>query len=97
MRIVTRYDPAPIPDRQFDWAAVNADNYDADPESGSIVGMGPTEAEAIADLEEQLEPELICAHCRKPWGQHAAHGEWCLLDQTSGPIFSRTHRFEAFA
>jgi hypothetical protein len=44
-KIVTRYDPKPIPDRRFDWTAVT-DNYDL----GSPIGYGRTEAEAIADL-----------------------------------------------
>lgn len=49
-KIVTRYDPPPIPLRQFDWSAVT-DNYDL----GSPIGRGHTEAEAIADLKMQLE------------------------------------------
>jgi hypothetical protein len=44
------YDPKPIPDRQFDWTAV-----DADYEPGDPIGFGETEAEALADLAEQLE------------------------------------------
>ncbi|SRR6267143_450080 len=44
-KIITRYDPKPIPNRQFDWTAVT-DNYDL----GSPIGYGRTEAEAIADL-----------------------------------------------
>lgn len=48
-RIVTKYDPPPIPDRQFDWSAVE-DSYDL----GSPIGYGRTEEDAIADLKEQL-------------------------------------------
>jgi len=49
-QIVTRFDPKPIPDRQFDWTAVMAD-YDL----GHPVGYGLTEAEAIDDLIIQIE------------------------------------------
>lgn len=52
MKIVTKYDPPPIPVRQMDWTAVSSD-YDA----GDPIGYGATEAEAIADLQERLEME----------------------------------------
>lgn len=51
MNIRTYYAPPPIPYRQFDWQAVDYDTLDED----SIVGFGRTEAEAIADLKEQME------------------------------------------
>jgi hypothetical protein len=41
----------PIPDRRFDWSAVDGENYDL----GSPIGWGATESEAIADLLEQME------------------------------------------
>jgi hypothetical protein len=44
------YDPKPIPDRQFDWTAV-----DSDYEPGDPIGYGETEAEALADLAEQYK------------------------------------------
>lgn len=49
-RIVTVYDPKPIPPRQFDWSATH-DGY----EPGDPIGFGRTEAEAIADLEREIE------------------------------------------
>jgi hypothetical protein len=49
-RVVTRFDPKPIPDRQFDWTAVMAD-YDL----GHSIGYGRTEAEAINDLILEIE------------------------------------------
>lgn len=52
MRIVTDYWPKPIPDRRFDWTAVDDETYDGPP---GPVGVGSTEAEAIADLKEKLE------------------------------------------
>lgn len=53
MNIRTVYDPPPIPIRDFDWRAIDADTYDyTEP-----VGWGRTEAEAIADLLEQLEDD----------------------------------------
>jgi hypothetical protein len=61
MKLITHYDPKPIPDRRFDWSCYD-DNYDADWQgeetgwvSDSIVGYGPTEAAAIASYNEQLE------------------------------------------
>lgn len=53
MKIVTSYDYSPIPDRRFDWSAVN-DNY----EPGCPIGYGRTEQEAIADLFDQYDPPL---------------------------------------
>lgn len=52
MKVVTRYDPKPIPIRSFDWSAVDDDTYDGPP---CPVGYGRTEAEAVADLLDQLE------------------------------------------
>jgi len=49
--IITRYDPPPIPNRNYDWTAVT-DNYDG---PGSPIGHGRTKAEAIADLEIEIE------------------------------------------
>jgi hypothetical protein len=48
--IRTRYDPPPIPSRNFDWSALDDDTY----EPGSPIGYGATEAAAIADLKEQM-------------------------------------------
>lgn len=50
MKIITYYDPPPIPIRAFDWRAVD-DDY----EPGRPMGFGRTEAEACADLEEQMQ------------------------------------------
>lgn len=52
MKIVAHYDPPPIPDRRFDWSAVDDDTYDG---PGCPVGFGRTEAEARADLLERIE------------------------------------------
>ena len=53
MRIRTESVFPPIPLRTMDWIAVDDDTYDYD----SPVGRGATEAEAIADLMEQMEEE----------------------------------------
>jgi len=62
MQIQTHYDPKPFPSRAFDWSAIDADTYDitgtdedGSPYSNHPVGYGPTEAEAIADLQSQME------------------------------------------
>lgn len=46
MKIITRYSPAPIPIRHYDWSAFREDSEDED----CIVGYGETEQEAIQDL-----------------------------------------------
>lgn len=51
MNISTEYIYPPIPDRRWDWSAVDDDTY----EGGAPIGYGPTEEAAIADLMEQLE------------------------------------------
>ncbi len=50
MNIKTHYDYPPIPNRLFDWSAID----DVSPDSRSPVGHGATEEEAIADLKEQI-------------------------------------------
>jgi hypothetical protein len=50
--IATYYDPPPIPQRNFDWAAVDTSTYGGDPEDP--VGFGKTKEEAIQDLLEQI-------------------------------------------
>lgn len=63
MKIATSFDYPPIPIRTLDWSAIDSDTYDAsyegEDETGhhwksSPIGHGSTEAEAIADLLEQL-------------------------------------------
>lgn len=56
MKIVTHYDPPPIPMRNADWTAIEDNTYDG---PGSIIGYGATEEEAIADLRDRwLEREM---------------------------------------
>lgn len=63
VKIVTAYDPPPIPMRNCDWSAVT-DNY----EPGHPIGWGRTEAEATSDLLER-----ICCHCGGKLDQY----DWC--------------------
>lgn len=67
MKIATRYQPPPIPQRDFDWYALDSDTYDGAPDAGaaSTMGWGRTEQEAIDDLLEQFEEG-------RPWQQKAA-------------------------
>jgi hypothetical protein len=51
MNVRTEFVYPPIPDRRFDWSAVDDDTYDG---PGSPIGTGPTEEAAIADLMEQM-------------------------------------------
>lgn len=55
--IKVRYDPPPIPDRQYDWHAI-LDDYDGAPDAGhQPVGHGPTMEDAVLDLLERLEDD----------------------------------------
>ncbi len=51
-KIITKFVYPPIPQRQFDWAAV-FDGY----EPGAHVGYGHTEQDAIDDLKQQWEDD----------------------------------------
>lgn len=44
-----RYDPPPVPGRQFDWHATEKGYEPGDP-----VGYGATEQDAITDLQDQV-------------------------------------------
>jgi hypothetical protein len=55
MNIRTEYVYPPIPDRRWDWSAVDDDTYDGAEDSHCPIGRGATEDEAIADLLEQIE------------------------------------------
>jgi hypothetical protein len=52
MKIKTNFDYPPVPDRRFDWSAIDDDTYDG---PGSPVGYGETEVAAIDDLLAQLQ------------------------------------------
>lgn len=53
-KIVTSFDPKPIPRRDFDWCAVT-DDYDGAQDSRCPIGYGRTEDAAIADLISLLD------------------------------------------
>lgn len=56
-KIITAYVFPPIPYRGNDWCAYS-DDYDGAPDAGpQMVGWGATEAEAVADLKQQIEEE----------------------------------------
>lgn len=52
IRIKTNFEYPPIPDRRFDWSAIDDETYDGE---GCPIGRGPTEQDAINDLLEQIE------------------------------------------
>jgi hypothetical protein len=52
LTIRTDYVYPPIPDRRFDWSAIDDSTYDGE---GSPIGYGRTEAEAIQDLFDEIE------------------------------------------
>lgn len=55
LRIITKHVFPPIPDRRFDWSAIDDATYDG---PGCKIGIGPSEAEAVADLIRQLEIDI---------------------------------------
>jgi len=55
MKISTDYWAKPTPERRFDWCAVDDETYDGE---GCPIGWGASEAEAIADLKEQVADDL---------------------------------------
>jgi hypothetical protein len=57
MQIRTEFVCPPIPDRNFDWSAIDESTYDGAEDSSNRdhVGYGRTEADAIADLMAILE------------------------------------------
>ena len=50
MKIVTNYNPPPIPNRNFDWCAWSDGLLDEGP-----IGFGATEREAVEELFDKLE------------------------------------------
>lgn len=56
MKIVTNHDFPPIPDRRWDWSAIDSNTYDGadDSSNRNQVGHGATEQEAIDNLMEIL-------------------------------------------
>ncbi len=64
MNIKTEFWAKPAPVRNWDWTAIDSDTYDGAPDAGPIsrcIGYGKTEADAVADLEEQLEDARVDA------------------------------------
>lgn len=55
MKIVTDYWAKPIPDRKFDWSAIDDDTYDG---PGCPIGYGATEEAARDDLLEQIAEKV---------------------------------------
>lgn len=58
MKIKTTYVCPPVPERSFDWSAIDEDTYNG---SGSPIGFGATEQDAVKDLMDQMEKEE-CPH-----------------------------------
>lgn len=52
MRFSATHECPPIPDRSYDWSAVDESTYDG---FGCSIGYGPTALDAVKDLMEQLE------------------------------------------
>jgi hypothetical protein len=54
-KIVTEFVYPPIPDRRFDWSAIDDNPYDGADDSSCPIGHGATEQEAIDDLPESVK------------------------------------------
>lgn len=57
-KIVTVYDPPPIPLRDYDW---HATFEDFDPERGWPIGRGATEFQAVLDLVHNMDAHDVAA------------------------------------
>lgn len=57
-----------------EWHAIDDDTYDGAPDSKMrFTGIGATEAEAVADLKEQIA-DLLCPECGSGPGEpHSLH------------------------
>lgn len=70
MKIITLYEPPPIPDRRWDWIAYDDDTYGGEP--GDPVGRGRTEREAVEDFLERVDrvsaaaPRTNCMTDKEP-------------------------------
>ena len=53
MKVITEYIRPPVPSTKYDWTAY----IDGEEESGPT-GYGPTEAEALRDLSQQLADKV---------------------------------------
>jgi hypothetical protein len=72
LRIVTSYEPPPVPFRNCDWTAVDDRTYDG---PGNPIGWGATEQQAIDDLLEQIcNDEDVCPPNCKACAMEAARG-----------------------
>lgn len=95
-RLVTSNIFPPIPDRRFDWCA----HYDGEEEAGSY-GYGATEAEAIADFNENYREDhdrrlgLIdeCADCEGT-GERPVYLGFVESDEPSPEQAARIERAE---
>lgn len=81
MKIVTEFVYPPVPFRDCDWSAVDADTYDVDcDENGYFshcpIGRGSTEIAAIRDLLDQIEERKADAEA-----ELAAQQWWAQQDQ----------------
>lgn len=90
MKIRTEYVFPPIPDRRFDYSAVDDATYDG---PGCPIGTGATEREAVMDLYEQtyqdadvgdLQAEFDRLSAQAETGEQHAH--LCWLSQRIGEL-----------
>jgi hypothetical protein len=90
MKFVTSFDYPPIPIRSMDWSAVDADTYDCDCDQDGFfstcpIGRGSTEAEAIADLIEQLD-DRVDPPCKNTSPECDVRGECLRCNAESGEV-----------
>jgi hypothetical protein len=60
MKIKTWHEYPPIPDRRFDWGALDEDTNSG--EDGHMIGWGRTEQEAIDDLYRLMQEKYEWEH-----------------------------------
>lgn len=81
MKIETSFVYPPIPIRQFDWSAIDADTYDGADDSNCPIGYGATEQEAIDNLLDQMNDGCLTDAEQKAQATRCAcHGsdDYCV-------------------
>lgn len=67
MRIRVSHVYPPIPDRRYDWSAVDDDTYDGAPDAHGIIEYAPTREAAIEQLRDVLAEREIDNFSNTPY------------------------------
>lgn len=95
MNIRVTYVYPPIPDRRFDWSAVDDATYDG---PGCPIGTGATEREAVMDLYEQVYQDADASELQAEFDRLSPkaetgeqHAHLCWLSQRIVALSAACH------